>query len=45
MTLDSEEQRQALLQIINGMQFPGAYLEKALELKQAVQTAKTEQEG
>ena len=45
MTLDSEEQRQILLHLLNTAQFPGSYLEKALELKQSLQTAKTEQEG
>lgn len=39
MTLDSEQQRKFLLEMIKGVNFPGAVLEDAYELKTAITKA------
>jgi hypothetical protein len=39
MILDNEEQKEMLSQIINRTNFPGAVIELAVELKQAVAKA------
>lgn len=44
MILDTEEQRQILLHIVNGSQFPGAVVEKIAGLKSDIQFAPLEKD-
>ena len=43
MTLDHEQQRGLLLQLINAAQIPGAHVETVAALKAAVHAAKVEE--
>ncbi len=42
MILDKEDQRKLILQLIEGANISGAYIDMAYELKQAVKNAKVE---
>lgn len=39
MTIDKEEHRALLLQLIEAASFPGQHIELAVEIKRAIQTA------
>jgi hypothetical protein len=43
MKLDSEQQRQILLQLIDNTQFPGKARRLVIELSQAIETAEIEE--
>ena len=45
MQLDSEAQKEMLLEIINNLQFRGADIEKMFNLKQAVTDAEIKKDG
>ena len=45
MVIDKPEHQQLLLELINAASFPGAALELAAEVKQAIQSAKVGEDG